>query len=119
MSELLEYFLAFAVGSLFAVASVAVYGNYSSFESNIQVHSLLGDLLALASRSLENGSAHATLAFPESVVSCDASEFTLRSANLSAQGMVQGACSFALRVPAGIHQVVFSASGSQISMQVA
>jgi hypothetical protein len=119
LTELFEYFLAMAVGSLFAVASVAVYGNYASFESDLQVHALLGDLVSLASRSLENGSAQATLAFPTSVVACQGSDLTLTSGTHSAAGTIQGYCSFASNVAAGVHRVRFAASDSQLSMQVA
>ncbi|MDG6920505.1 MAG: hypothetical protein JRN59_03155 [Nitrososphaerota archaeon] len=118
MTEILEYCLVVMVSSLFVAGSVATYGSFSEFVSEVQFKAAASTVSALAMEALANGTSQGAVALPPSTISCDGGVLAFSSGSQVAVEDLHTSCSFELSVQSGMHEVAFSANGSGLSAEV-
>ena len=118
MSELVEYSLVVMVSALFVSGSVLVYDEFASFGSGLSLRAAFDEVSAVASQSLENGSATATLTLPPAEVSCSGGVLSVTIAGSSLNGSIPTGCAFAVNVPGGTSTFSFNCVSSRLELTV-
>lgn len=118
MAELVEYTLAVMVSALFVAGSVAVYGNFSSFQSGLSLRAEFEAVSGLASKAVQNGSARASMSLPPSTIACRGGILSVAVAGASLNESLPLGCAFTVAVPGGVHTLSFTDGSSGLGLTV-
>ena len=118
MVELLEYCLVVMVSTLLVAGSVAVYGDFSSFDSQLALRAEFGAISGGASEAVQNGSARLTTSVPPSSVACEGGVLVVSVAGASLNETLPVGCSFDVVVTGGVHTFTFGVSSETLDLAV-
>ncbi len=118
MAEIFEYFLVVMASSLFVVGSVATYGSFATFESQLQFRADAASVSGLVFEAIRNGTSSAALSFPASTISCESGNLVLASGSQTSETTLPLGCDFRMSLSPGQHTIAFAATSSYLSLRV-
>ena len=118
MAQVVEYFLAVLASTLFAGASLGVYGTYTQFEGGLQLQATASELGSLAEKAVANATSRAELTLPASTLACSNRTLTLTWEGGSASQSIDASCDFSTQIPQGPHEVQFNHGSNGLAVTV-
>ena len=119
MTETLEYALVVMASTLFVAGSVATYGSFSSFESELEFRAEVHAVSSLVHAAIVNGSSRAALSLPSSTLACTSGTLTLSSGSTEDAIEVGLPCDFQVNLTQGTHALAFAVDSKRLTLKVA
>ncbi len=118
MAESVEYALVVLASALFVAGSVATYGSFTSFESEVRFRAEFQAVSTLASAALVNGSSKAALSLPASTISCASGNLSVSAEAMTGSLGIGFPCDFRVTTDDGVHSLAFAVRGSRLTLTV-